>query len=177
MNAPTAATALQALVFRPAVSDDLERILTIIRQAQRQMRLRGSRQWQNGYPAAEHIRNDIARHYGRVLCTEETVLAYGAVVFDGEPAYTDIRGGWLDDAPYVVLHRLAVVREMQGHGLAAEFMRRVMRESGERGIASFRIDTNFDNHPMLRLLSALNFVRCGEIRYDGDPRIAFQRHF
>ena len=30
------------------------RICTIIRQAQAQMRLRGSRQWQNGYPAA-HI--------------------------------------------------------------------------------------------------------------------------
>ncbi len=36
------------------------------------------------------------------------VIAYGAVVFDGEPAYDAIEGAWLTDGEYVVLHRMAV---------------------------------------------------------------------
>ena len=49
MNATTTVLQTDSLLFRPALPDDLERICTIIRQAQAQMRLRGSRQWQNGY--------------------------------------------------------------------------------------------------------------------------------
>lgn len=69
MNATTTVLQTDSLLFRPTLPDDLERICTIIRQAQAQMRLRGSRQWQNGYPAAAHITDDIDRGYGHVLCT------------------------------------------------------------------------------------------------------------
>ena len=118
MNATTTVLQTDSLLFRPALPDDLERICTIIRQAQAQMRLRGSRQWQNGYPAAAHITDDIDRGYGHVLCTHTgLVVAYGAVVFDGEPAYAEIDGTWLDQAPYVVLHRLAVAQEVKGQGI------------------------------------------------------------
>lgn len=117
MNATTTVLQTDSLLFRPALPDDLERICTIIRQAQAQMRLRGSRQWQNGYPAAAHITDDIDRGYGHVLCTHTgLVVAYGAVVFDGEPAYAEIDGTWLDQAPYVVLHRLAVAQGGQRTG-------------------------------------------------------------
>ena len=79
MNATTTVLQTDSLLFRPALPDDLERICTIIRQAQAQMRLRGSRQWQNGYPAAAHITDDIDRGYGHVLCTHTgLVVAYGA---------------------------------------------------------------------------------------------------
>ena len=160
MNATTTVLQTDSLLFRPTLPDDLERICTIIRQAQAQMRLRGSRQWQNGYPAAAHITDDIDRGYGHVLCTHTgLVVAYGAVVFDGEPAYAEIDGTWLDQAPYVVLHRLAVAQEVKGQGIATEFMRRTMTLARERGTGSFRIDTNFDNRCMLRLLAKFGFDR------------------
>ncbi|MDE7069096.1 MAG: GNAT family N-acetyltransferase [Alistipes sp.] len=166
---------LSALLFRPAAPNDLHRIGSIIRDARERMRLRGSRQWQNGYPAAEDIGRDIARERGYVLCTPEgRIVAYGAVAFDGEAAYADIRGSWLDEEPYAVLHRLAVAGEALRQGVAAEFLRRSIRLTRGRGLRSFRADTNFDNAAMLRLFAALGFVRCGEIRYADGPRIAFQ---
>ena len=164
-----------SLYFRPALSNDLSRICTIIRQAQEQMRRRGSLQWQNGYPAPENIRNDIFHGYGYVLGDNSSVWAYGAVVFDGESAYNDIQGEWLDDHPYVVLHRLAVADEVKRRGFTREFMQRVAELALERGISSFRVDTNYDNEYMLRLLRSLNFIRCGIIRYDSGERIAFQK--
>lgn len=192
------------LIFRQARPADAERILEIIRQAQAQMRALGSLQWQDGYPARADIDNDIACGYGYVFeksgaaaepaaagtqlesetgaapGTEEapgSVIAYGAVVFDGEPAYGAIDGAWLTGGDYVVLHRLAVADGEKGRGVAAEFMRRTEALARGRGAGSFRVDTNFDNRYMLRMLERLGFAYCGRIVYESGERLAFEKPF
>ena len=87
------------------------------------------------------------------------VVAYGAVVFDGEPAYDAIEGAWLTDGDYVVLHRMAVTDGEKGRGVATEFMRRVEAMACGRGTGSMRVDTNFDNRYMLRMLGRLGFEK------------------
>lgn len=186
------------LKYRKAEPADAERIMEIIRQAQAQMRALGSRQWQDGYPARADIDNDIARGYGYVFeksgTAEEpaaagtpqkcdkgrasgTAIAYGAVVFDGEPAYGATDGAWLTGGDYVVLHRLAVADGEKGRGVAAEFMRRTEALARERGVGSFRVDTNFDNRYMLRMLERLGFAYCGKIVYGSGERLAFEKPF
>lgn len=168
------------LIFRRAAEADAVRIMQIIRQAQAQMAALGSRQWQDGYPAPANIARDIEHGYGRVLCkpadtTPEAVIAYGAVVLDGEPAYDAIDGAWITAGPYVVLHRLAVADEMKQRGVAAEYMRRTEELGRTEGMASFRVDTNFDNGYMLRLLDRAGFIYCGKIVYASGERLAFEK--
>ena len=103
------------------------------------------------------------------------VVAYGAVVFDGEPAYAAIEGAWLTDGDYVVLHRMAVADGEKGRGVATEFMRRVEAMACGRGTGSMRVDTNFDNRYMLRMLGRLGFVYCGKVRYRSGERLAFEK--
>lgn len=103
------------------------------------------------------------------------VVAYGAVVFDGEPAYDAIEGAWLTDGEYVVLHRMAVADGEKGRGVATEFMRRVEAMACGRGTGSMRVDTNFDNRYMLRMLGRLGFVYCGKVRYRSGERLAFEK--
>ena len=158
------------LIFRQAQSCETDRIMQIIRQAQARMHAAGSRQWQDGYPAPGHISADIGRNRGYVLCKPGvegplSVIAYGAVVFDGEPAYDAIDGQWLTDEPYVLVHRIAVVDGERGRGVAAEFLHRVETLAQERGVKAFRIDTNFDNQTMLRLLERTGFTYCGKVVY------------
>lgn len=81
----------ESLDFTPGRTKDLPRILEIIRQAQRQMRQAGSRQWQDGYPSARDIMADLAAGRGWTLRLREQAVAYAAVGFDGEPAYLHIR--------------------------------------------------------------------------------------
>ena len=168
------------LIFRQAQSCETDRIMQIIRQAQARMHAAGSRQWQDGYPAPGHISADIGRNRGYVLCKPGvegplSVIAYGAVVFDGEPAYDAIEGAWLTDGDYVVLHRMAVADGEKGHGVATEFMRRVEAMACGRGTGSMRVDTNFDNRYMLRMLGRLGFVYCGKVRYRSGERLAFEK--
>ena len=111
----------QESTFRQAVPREAPLIMQIIRQAQARMRATGSSQWQDGYPAPGHISADIGRGCGYVLCRPgvrecRAIIAYGAVAFDGEPAYEALEGEWLTDGPYVVVHRMAVADGECGKG-------------------------------------------------------------
>lgn len=161
--------------LRKAVKADTERIWEIIGQAKEQMRLLNTLQWQDGYPSLENITRDIESGYGYVLCLENKAIAYAAVIFDGEPAYNSINGNWLSDQPYVVVHRLAVANEMKKRGIATLFMQKVEDLCLLKKIYSFRVDTNFDNYYMLRMLSALGFTYCGEITYERYKRMAYEK--
>lgn len=151
------------------------RIMEIIAQAKAQMRREGRTQWDENYPTEADIMADIRRSDGYVLVHENVIVAYGAVVFTGEPAYSALRGRWLSDSPYVVLHRLAVADEVKGKGIATMFMQKVENLASERGVRSFKVDTNYDNAPMLRVFSRLGFTFCGEISYEHGTRQAYEK--
>lgn len=162
----------ETLIFRLATPDDIPSIGEIIRGAQAQLQAAGSRQWQDGYPAAKDLASDLAHGCGYVLCNP-SVIAYGAVIFDGEPAYDSIDGRWPSEEPYVVVHRLAVVGKQQGRGIATEFMHRTETLARQSGIGTFRIDTARENAVMQRLLGREGFVYCGKVRHRGGERLAY----
>lgn len=163
-------------MFRKAQISDLDQVLSIIRDAQTMMAEEGRTQWQDGYPAASDIVSDIEKGYGYVLDKEEGIVAYGAVVFDGEPTYERIEGSWLCDKPYVVVHRQATARRLMGRGLGAEFLGCVEKLALENAVEDFRIDTNYDNAYMLKLLGRQGFSYCGIITIrSGDKRQAFEK--
>ncbi|MCD8310423.1 MAG: GNAT family N-acetyltransferase [Prevotellaceae bacterium] len=164
------------MVFREAVQGEEERVMVIMNQARRQMERLGSIQWDETYPAMEHIIEDIERHVGYVLHDGRTVIAYGAVVFTGEPVYDAIKGKWLTEGlPYVVLHRLAVAEEVKRQGIATRFMQEVAALAAAKGVHSFRVDTSYDNIYMQKAFTALGFSFCGEVYYTKGVRIAYEK--
>lgn len=161
--------------FRPATHDDFSRIWEIILQAKTQMLRENRQQWNESYPAPEHIRADIDKGHAYVLCAELKPLACGAVSYDGEPVYQDIEGKWLSDNPFVVVHRLAVADGAKGKGVATAFMREVEKLSMKKGVTSFKVDTNFDNYPMQKVLEKQGFTYCGEISFQRGKRMAYEK--
>lgn len=170
------------IFFRHAVPADASAAWSVLESAKRRMKAQGRTQWQGAYPSEESVRKDINEGYGYVLemlpgndCVGgHGIAAYGAVVFDGEPAYSRIEGRWLSDGPYVVVHRLAVAEDCLGHGFAELFLNRTAELAFSRGIRSFKVDTNYDNVQMLHVLGKLGFVRCGIVMYE-SPRLAFEK--
>ena len=167
---------MNEIQLRKAKAPDVERIWQIILQAKEQMRLLNSQQWQDGYPTVESIIDDIDKGYGYVLSRNKEVIAYAAVVFDGEQAYNHLQGTWLSDYPYVVVHRLAVAEEMKRQGIATLFMQKIGELSRKKDIYSFRVDTNFDNLYMQKIFARLGFTYCGEVVYPGaNQRMAYEK--
>ena len=186
--------------LRPATMDEIPVIWEIILQAKAQMYREGKHQWDENYPTVPILENDVRRGWGYVLVPEKStpvqnvydeaapffndhtgtdngtsrqdIIAYGAVVFDGEPAYSGLQDGkWLSEQPYVVLHRLAVADRWKRQGMAVRYMQAVCDLALSRGIC----DTNYDNFYMQRVFSRLGFTYCGRIRYDAGERMAYEK--
>lgn len=85
-----------------------------------------------------------------------------------KPTYQYIENGaWLNDAPYVTIHRIA--GDGRTHGIlrcAADYCKSIS--------ANVRIDTHENNTTMQRQIEKNGFKRCGTIYVeDGSPRIAY----
>lgn len=165
----------EKLSFRRAEYCDVPAIGAILKAAVKRMLAEGKQQWDDSYPNETHVSADIDRGAGYVVECDGAPIAYGAVVFDGEPAYDALDGAWLSDGPYVVVHRVAVSQGMQGKGLGRLFMNCVADFARSKGVHSFKVDTNFDNLAMLHLLDRLGFTYCGEVQYSRGSRKAFEK--
>ena len=64
-------------------------IWDILQQAIQQRKQDGSDQWQQGYPNEETVHDDITNGYAYVLLENNVIVAYAAIIFDIEPAYTN----------------------------------------------------------------------------------------
>ncbi len=161
--------------FRKASIADVDRIMEIIEEAKQQMAREGKNQWTAAYPARDHIETDVNNGTAYVMLAAERIVAYGAVVFTGEPAYDDIEGKWLTEQPYVVLHRLAVAEETKGRGVGLLFLKEVEKLALSVDVHSFKVDTNYDNSRMLSLLEKQGFAFCGNVCYPQGSRMAYEK--
>jgi GNAT superfamily N-acetyltransferase len=161
--------------LRKAGQSELPAIWKIIQYAIEQRRLDGSKQWQDGYPNENSLQDDLDQGNAYVLADGETILAYAAIIFDKEPAYEAIEGRWLSDGPYVVVHRVATSKAAKGKGLATRLFQMIEDLAMDRKVYSIKVDTNFDNQPMLRIAEKLGYTYCGEVYFRGSARRAFEK--
>lgn len=161
--------------FRKALTSDIDEIWEIVQFAIQRRKEDGSKQWQDGYPNRDSIAVDIEQNYGYVISDEKGILAYGAVIFDVEPAYEEIEGAWLSTGPYVVIHRVAASDRAKGMSIATHFFNYVAELAKSKQVNSIKVDTNFDNMAMLRILEKLGYQYCGEVFFRGSARKAFEK--
>lgn len=163
------------MILRKANFAEAPAIWTILQQAIEQRKQDGSDQWQNGYPNEQTIQDDISKGYGYVLVDNTGVVAYAAIIFGIDPTYTDIKGQWITNGDYVVVHRVATSNVVKGKGVATHLFEMIEDLSRQHNVFSIKVDTNFDNKPMLRILDKLNYKYCGEVFFEGAPRKAFEK--
>ena len=164
-------------ILRPATALDVDRCWQILQQGKAQMFREGKKQWTTTYPSRQSVESDLEHGAAYVLERRGEVVAYGAVIFDGEPAYAQIEDRWLTHGDYVVIHRLAVADEAKRQGVAREYFNQVMRLAARRSVHSIKVDTNYDNFYMQHLLQGLGFTYCGDVIYPQGSRLAYEKVF
>lgn len=162
------------MIFRKATKEDIDEIARMIAAASRRLGVAGIDQWQRGYPNRESIERDVENGVGMLLSEGPMLIAYGAVIFTGEPAYDDLTGGkWLTEGEYAVVHRLCVSDIFVGMGFAKSFMSAAESMAAER-VKSMRIDTHPDNKIMQGLIEKLGFTYCGDVVIE-SRRLAYEK--
>ena len=163
--------------LKKALLDDISKIMMIISDAQAFLKQQGIDQWQNNYPNFNTITNDIQCDHGYVLVVDNRILAYGAIIKGIEPTYAKIDdGAWLNDDPYVVIHRIAVDSAHRGQKIASCFIAETIKLAQKWEVNNIRIDTHKDNMIMQKMLNNNEFSYCGIIYLaSGEQRLAYQK--
>ena len=161
--------------FRKAVVSDMSQIWTIIQQAILRRKNDGSQQWQDGYPNEDVIKQDIIKGIGYVLTDDDAIVGYAAIIFNDEPAYEKLKGTWLTNEDFAVVHRVAISDDYLGKGLAQKIFLFTEDLAKGNNIFSIKVDTNFDNIPMLKILEKLGYTYCGEVTFRDSFRKAYEK--
>lgn len=159
--------------IRLAFPNEVDAIMQVIEEAKKCLEEAGSAQWQNGYPNADIIIDDIISGQAYVALEEGKLLAYAAVTKSPEKAYEAIyEGDWQDgDSEYLVFHRIAVAADVQGQGIAQTFLEGLIEGFD---YLDFRSDTHAENKPMQHIFEKLGFKKVGKVSVDGE-RLAYQK--
>ena len=156
--------------IRQAKMEELDAVMQIYEGARAFMTVTGNPdQWGATYPPRELIERDIERGCCYVASAEDGLWGVFYFAVEDDPTYAYIKGAWLNDRPYAVLHRVAVAK--QGRGVVSRIFEYAVSQ-----YPNIKIDTHENNLPMQRALTKNGFTACGEIYLaNGDARIAYQR--
>ena len=140
--------------IRLAFPNEVEAIMQLIEEAKKCLAEAGSTQWQNGYPNEEVIIDDIISGQAYVALDEGDLLAYAAVTRSPEEAYEAIYdGAWEgSETEYLVFHRIAVAKDVQGQGVAQTFLEGLIEGFD---YVDFRSDTHAQNKAMQHIFEKL----------------------
>jgi predicted GNAT family acetyltransferase len=164
---------------RLSTFDDMPEIMIIIEEAKTYLASQNIDQWQNGYPNAEQVANDIKNNESYVVVNDEnTVIATAMFTLRKEPTYKVIAGNWLVDEndTYGVVHRMAIKKEFRKFGLATFMFHAFHIQLLEKKIKSLKIDTHEENFGMQALIKKLGYTYCGIIYTNYHAkRMAFEK--
>lgn len=163
--------------FRPALMNDFDGCWRVIDEARDQMIASNRHQWTKLYPSKQDILSDINNGHAYVLTVDEKIAVYGAVMLNGEPHYNEIEGQWITSGNYYCIHRFATLPELQREGYAKIFLGKTNSLCEVEHVPSIKVDTNYDNIPMISLLSSMGFCICGQVSYGGrrGNRFVFEK--
>lgn len=151
--------------------------MSIIDFAKESFRQSGIPQWQNGYPNAEVLLEDMRCGSSYTLELDGAACATAAFFLGDDPTYAYIENGaWKSSEPYAVIHRIAISGQHRRMGLASLLIRRLEQLALEKGYRHVRIDTHEKNTPMRSTLVKNGFTHRGTIYLpDGSPRFAYEK--
>ncbi|KFF23482.1 GNAT family N-acetyltransferase [Chryseobacterium vrystaatense] len=161
--------------LRKAEIEDRNVIWEIIQQSIERRKQDGSTQWQNGYPNMGTVESDIAKGFAYVLTVDGEIAVYAALILNDEPAYSTIEGAWLSDGEFVVVHRVAVDGKFAGQGMVKKLFDHIEDFTKSQGIQSIKVDTNYDNIAMLKILESKGYSYCGEVLLADGMRKAYEK--
>jgi GNAT superfamily N-acetyltransferase len=147
---------------------DFDEIMSLYLAATKAMNEKGIEQWFEGYyPPADQLRTDLLFGSCQVYKDEQgKIIAAVTLDDEGNPEYANLKWPFNCEMPLIV-HRLAVLPEQQGKGLAKKMMAFAEAFAEENGFDGLRLDAYLGNPVALRLYESLGYTRAeGTLFYD-----------
>ena len=150
------------MIIRKAEISDLENIILMYKSCVTGMIANGIDQWDESYPNAEVIMEDlIAQTY--FVAIENNIIIAG-INIDQNQDDTYLALDWKDKKnQFLVVHRLAVKVEFWNDGIGKSLMLFTENLVTERGLNSIRLDTYSGNPKAMEFYRRLGYSELGTI--------------
>jgi ribosomal protein S18 acetylase RimI-like enzyme len=159
-------------IIRLAASEDIPKIMYLLRTIVPAMEAVGNYQWDSQYPNADVFASDIAMNQLWVAEVNSAIAGFAAITTDQEAEYAEV--GWDLSETAIVTHRLAVGVQYRGLGIAKALLMQAEEEAVKRNIHILRIDTNTNNEATQALFPKLGYQYSGEIGLGFRPNLRFR---
>ena len=155
------------MIIRKAKISDLKGIMLMYNSCVKGMIENGIDQWDETYPNAEFITEDIISKTYYIAI--ENGIVIGGINIDENQDDTYLTIDWVDKKnQFLVVHRLAVVEEKWGDGIGKELMLFVEEVVVEEGYQSIRLDTYSGNPKAMEFYIRLGYAELGSIDLKPD---------
>lgn len=160
---------------RPAVAEDIDRVLEVMAQGRAYQRRQGNIQWADDYPSRELITRDIERGWAMVWEVGGQVEGFAAVKARDDGYDGVVIPGPAPRIDWCVVHRLALSDCCRGKGMAQQFLCDIIAIVFAAGTKEVRIDTGLANTAMQHVAERLGFRLLGEAQFSWGPRLVYSR--
>jgi len=154
-------------MFRLANNTDLESIMKIVKDIQKEMKNENNPQWneEDDYPNIDKFQSDITKNELYVYESNHIIKSFMTISEDND--YQEILE--TSNKKAYILHRLAVKRDCRKEGLATMFFHFAEELAKNNNIEVLKGDTEKHNIKMNNLFLKLGFKKKGEFEYDDYP--------
>jgi len=164
------------MIIRKAEISDLENIMLMYKSCVAGMIANGIDQWDESYPNAEVIMEDlIAQTY--FVAIENNIIIAG-INIDQNQDDTYLAIDWEDKkTQFLVVHRLAVKVEFWNDGIGKSLMLFTENLVTEKGLNSIRLDTYSGNPKAMEFYRRLGYSELGtiDLKPDKDKYHCFEK--
>jgi len=154
----------------------LSLIETMYQKAKILLSFHQSGQWQHHEPSLQTIEEDIRLGQFFGLFQKDQLVGTCSLLRN-EPSYEILtHGAWLNEEPYIVIHRFVIDSSLHRLGLGSQFLRAIEALALQEGVYNIRLDTHRLNIPMTKLLEKNHYLECGEAFIKGaGSRVVYHK--
>ncbi|MFW5437211.1 GNAT family N-acetyltransferase [Paenibacillus apiarius] len=166
------------MTIHRAVQSELDDVLALVRECVEQMHSQGVDQWDEDYPNARILMEDI--RLGRMFTYRDGEEIVGMMTLDENQEEQFEAISWRDEGGRALIaHRLAVKPSHQGQGIAKMMLAFADSYAQEQGYSSLRFDSYSKNTKAVELYKRLGYEVRGEIMYPvlESPFFVFEKHW
>jgi GNAT superfamily N-acetyltransferase len=129
------------------------------------------------WPSTTRTNFEDIRLCSYFVIKSNNIIVGGLAVLDYEADYEQLlEGKWLQDGPYLVIHRFAIFSSERGKGRASFALKQVEIMAKKRNINAIRVDTHEKNKPMINVLLKNGYLQIGVVLLGNfKRRLAFEK--
>lgn len=142
---------------------EIDEIIALTKACGLHMRQNGIDQWDENYPDRESILNDLETKTLFAYRENDTVLGIVVLNEKQDEEYAEINWSTSEDQRNLVVHRLAVLPDQQGKGIARKLMDFAETFAKEQGYDAIRLDTFSQNPRNQRFYENRNYTKLGSV--------------